>query len=278
MKLASYKVGGRDAWGVVVNEKIVSDLSERWIDLRSAMPLDLEEISEASRSAPRHNLQDVELAPVVPNPGKILCVGHNYESHRVETGRDRTDHPSIFVRFADTLVANGRPIAVPPVSTQLDYEGELLVVIGKTCHEVAESDALDHVAGYSCFNDASLRDWQWHTKQFTPGKNFSATGGCGPYLVTPDEVGDPAGLSVTTRLNGKVMQSQPTAEMIFSIPAVIAYVSTFTRLAAGDLIASGTPGGVGAKRTPPVWMRDGDVVEVEIPRVGLLVNPVRDRT
>src|SRR5437868_3004913 len=156
----------------------------------------------------RFALADLTLLPVIPNPGKIFCVGHNYESHRQETGRAKVDYPSIFTRFADTLVAAGQPILRPRASTNLDFEGELAIVIGRGGRAIAEADALDHIAGYACFNDASVRDWQWHTSQFTPGKNFPATGGFGPWLVTPDEAGDLADIHVISRLNGNVMQDQ----------------------------------------------------------------------
>jgi len=221
-------------------------------------------------------LTDLTLLPVIPNPGKILCVGHNYESHRQETGRAKVDNPSIFTRFADTLVADGRPIVRPRVSDNLDFEGELAIVIGRGGRAIAESDALDHVAGFACFNDASIRDWQWHTTQFTPGKNFPGTGGFGPRLVTPDEAGDLSDVRVTTRLNGEIVQDQPIRDMIFSIPRIIAYISAFTALAPGDVIATGTPGGVGAKRTPPLWMKAGDSVEVAIGPIGTLTNVVAD--
>ena len=219
---------------------------------------------------------DVTLLPVIPNPGKILCVGHNYESHRQETGRAKADHPSIFTRFADTLVAHGAPILRPGVSTDLDFEGELAIVIGKAGRAIRKSEALDHVAGYACFNDASVRDWQWHTSQFIPGKNFPATGGFGPWLITPDEAGDLSAVHVTTRLNGTIVQDQPIGDMIFPIAKIIAYVSTFTPLSPGDVIATGTPGGVGAKRTPPLWMKAGDTIEVAIGPVGSLTNHIAD--
>lgn len=224
----------------------------------------------------RHSLADVVLLPVVPNPGKILCVGHNYESHRQETGRAKVDNPSIFTRFADTLVAAGEPIVRPRVSTNLDYEGELAIVIGCGGRAIAEADALAHVVGYACFNDASVRDWQWHTTQFTPGKNFPGTGGFGPWLVTRDEAGELADVHVVTRLNGEVVQDQPVRDMIFPIARIVAYVSAFTALSPGDVIATGTPGGVGAKRTPPLWMKPGDRVEVDIGPVGTLSNPIVD--
>ena len=221
-------------------------------------------------------LSDVTLLPVIPNPGKIFCVGHNYESHRQETGRAKVDYPSIFLRFADTLVADGQPILRPRVSTNLDFEGELAVIIGRGGRAIPEEEALGHIAGYACFNDASVRDWQWHTSQFAPGKNFPATGALGPRLVTPGEAGDLADVHVVTRLNGDVVQDQPIRDMIFPIAKIIAYLSAFTPLSPGDVIATGTPGGVGAKRTPPLWMKAGDRVEVAIGPIGTLSNPIND--
>jgi 2-keto-4-pentenoate hydratase/2-oxohepta-3-ene-1,7-dioic acid hydratase in catechol pathway len=220
------------------------------------------------------NLADVELLPVVTNPGKIFCVGHNYETHRQETGRAKVGHPSIFTRFADTLTPHGGPIVRPKVSTSLDYEGELAIVIGKAGRHISEADAMSHVAGFACANDASVRDWQWHTQQFTPGKNFPATGGLGPWLVTPDEIDDLDAVTVTTRLNGQVMQHASLADLIFPLPTIIAYLSAFTPLSPGDLILTGTPGGVGAKREPPVWMKPGDQIDVEISGIGLLSNTI----
>lgn len=230
----------------------------------------------ALRDGPLLAVRDVLLLPVIPDPGKILCVGHNYESHRQETGRAKVDHPSIFLRFADTLIADRQPILRPRVSTNLDFEGELAVVIGRGGRGISEDDALAHVAGYACFNDASVRDWQWHTTQFAPGKNFPGTGAFGPKLVTPDEVGDLSDVHVVTRLNDQVVQDQPIRDMLFPIARIIAYVSTFTPLSPGDVIATGTPGGVGAKRTPPLWMRSGDRVEVSIGPVGTLTNHIVD--
>ena len=221
-------------------------------------------------------LSDVTLLPVIPNPGKILCVGHNYESHRQETGRAKVDNPSIFTRFADTLVADGAPIVRPLASTNLDFEGELAIVIGRGGRAIAEADALDHVAGYACFNDASVRDWQWHTSQFIPGKNFPGTAPFGPRLVTPAEAGDLSDVHVVTRLNGEVVQDQPIGDMIFPIAKIIAYISAFTPLSPGDVIATGAPGGVGAKRTPPLWMKAGDRVEVAIGPIGTLANTITD--
>ena len=275
MKLMSFRMNGRASYGRTDGDKVADfgaqpgapgDLKTaiadgRLPDLCSEVPLTLA-------------VSEIELLPVIPNPGKILCVGHNYESHRQETGRAAVSHPSIFTRFADTLTAHGGEIVRPKVSETLDFEGELAVIIGKGGRHIVETDALAHVAGYAPFNEASVREWQWHTQQFVPGKNFPQTGAFGPWMVTADELPDPSVLSVTTRLNGETVQSQPTSDMLFPISVVIAYVSTFTRLSPGDVICSGTPGGVGAKRTPPLWMKPGDIVEVEIGGVGLLQNSI----
>ena len=274
MKLASYQWDGTDAFGVVVGD-CVSDLSARWPTLRVALrEAGVAALAAAHVAAPQRPLAAVRFAPVIPDAGKILCVGHNYESHRVETGRTKTGHPAIFNRYADSQIGHACGLVLPRVSSMLDYEGELAVVIGKAGRAIAAADALQHVAGYTCFNDASVRDWQWHTHQFLPGKNFPGTGACGPWMVTADEIPDPSVLHVCTRLNGQQMQSAPTADMLFPIPTLIAYISTFTPLSIGDLIVTGTPGGGGAKREPPIWMKAGDVVEVEIPGIGILVNPV----
>ena len=221
-------------------------------------------------------LADVELLPVVPDPTKILCVGLNYATHVKETGREQKEHPAIFTRWADTLVGDGEPLIRPPESTRFDYEGELAVIIGKGGRRIPHDKALEHVAGYSCFNDASVRDWQRHNIQFTPGKNFPGTGAFGPALVTPDEIEDIGAQRVVTRLNGQVVQDQPVSDMIWDIATVIQYCSTFTDLEPGDVIASGTPGGVGDKREPPLYMKAGDVVEVEVGVVGKLVNRIVD--
>jgi 2-keto-4-pentenoate hydratase/2-oxohepta-3-ene-1,7-dioic acid hydratase in catechol pathway len=210
--------------------------------------------------------------PVIPNPNKILCVGLNYEEHRQETGRPATAHPAIFTRYADTLIGHDAPMVLPPNSTSLDYEGELAVVIGKAGFRVSEADALSLVAGYSIFNDGTLRDWQRHTAQFTPGKNFPGTGAFGPALLTPEEAGELGGKRIETRLNGNVMQKAILGDMIFPVARIVSYLSGFTRLAPGDVIATGTPGGVGFKRDPQVFMAPGDRVEVSIEGIGDLVN------
>ncbi|MET3469731.1 2-keto-4-pentenoate hydratase/2-oxohepta-3-ene-1,7-dioic acid hydratase in catechol pathway [Novosphingobium sp. 1529] len=221
-------------------------------------------------------LADVRLLPVVPNPGKILCVGLNYATHVAETGREQKEFPAIFTRWADTLIAADEPLVRPRETERFDYEGELAVVIGKGGRRIARADAMAHVAGFSIFNDGSARDWQRHNIQFTPGKNYPATGAFGPALVLPDEVADLGSQRVQTRLNGELVQDQPISDMIWDIPFVIEYCSTFTPLAPGDVIVTGTPGGVGDKRKPPLYMKAGDVCEISIGVIGTLTNPVID--
>ena len=221
-------------------------------------------------------LSDVSLLPVIPNPEKILCVGLNYATHVAETGREQKEHPAIFTRWADTLIAHGDPMICPPESARFDYEGELAVVIGKGGRRIPRAEAMSHIAGFSIFNDGSVRDWQRHNIQFTPGKNFPATGAFGPALVTADEIADLGAQRVQTRLNGQLVQDQPVSDMIWDIATVIEYCSTFTELQPGDVIATGTPGGVGDKRTPPLYMKAGDVIEIEIGVLGILSNPVVD--
>jgi 2-keto-4-pentenoate hydratase/2-oxohepta-3-ene-1,7-dioic acid hydratase in catechol pathway len=278
MRLVSFVQDGQPACGVLEGGQILVDPESRHADLKTVLERDaLPEFAEAcAASGERVPLDEVTLLPVITNPGKILCVGHNYEEHRQETGRAKTAHPSLFVRFADTLIGHEAPIVRPPFSTSLDFEGELAVVIGRGGFRVPAEQALDLVAGYSCFNDGSVRDWQWHTQQFTPGKNFPSTGAFGPALVTPDEIGALDDLTIQTRLNGEVVQSSTLGHMIFPVAEIIAYVSSFTRLSPGDVIATGTPGGVGAKRQPPVWLKPGDVVEIDIAGVGVLRNGVID--
>lgn len=281
MKLASFTVEGRHTYGIVEGDQ-VADLESMkntlGADLKQALALGrLGSMSnEQMSSLPRLALADVTLLPVIPNPGKVLCIGINYATHVRETGRDMPVYPMIFTRFADSQTAHLQPIVRPTVSHKLDFEGELAIIIGKTARHIRKADALDYVAGYACYNDGSVRDWQKHTLQFVPGKNFPSTGGFGPWLVTRDEISDPQNLELTTRLNGEVMQHTSTGDMIFDVGALIEYCSTFTELAPGDVIVSGTTGGVGAFREPPVWMQPGDVVEVEISRIGTLRNTIVD--
>ncbi|MCK9799467.1 fumarylacetoacetate hydrolase family protein [Pseudomonas sp. MAFF 302030] len=281
MKLASFIVQGRSTYGVVDGDQII-DLEALkptlGSDLKQAIanPHLSELSSEVLAGLPRIALAQVTFLPVIPNPGKVLCIGINYATHVRETGREMPIYPMIFTRFADSQTAHLQPIVRPTASHKLDFEGELAVVIGKPARHVKQADALEYVAGYACYNDGSVRDWQKHTIQFVPGKNFPNTGGFGPWLVTRDEIADPQDLQLTTRLNGEVMQHTSTSDMIFDVRQLIEYCSTFTELAPGDVIVSGTTGGVGAFREPPLWMKPGDTVEVEISRIGTLRNSIVD--
>lgn len=230
----------------------------------------------AAGAAPDLSLDAITYLPPIIDPAKIIGIGLNYKTHVAEIGRAETENPSIFLRYADTVVGHETPLIKPRVSSHFDYEGELGVVIGKPAFRVAEEDALSYVAGYTCFNDGSLRDYQRHTSQWTPGKNHPSTGAFGPWLVTADEIPDPTQLTLVTRVNGHEVQRATTDLLIYSIPVIVAYVTSFTPLAPGDVIATGTPGGVGSRRTPPVWLAHGDVVEVDISGIGVLRNVVAD--
>ncbi len=276
MKLISFVTHSVASYGTLESTEVLdlgAVLRGRFPTLKALLGEDFVRIARET-DAPRLALAEVKLLPPVPDPAKILCIGKNYEEHRVETGGEKLPYPTIFTRFADTLVADGQEAWAPGASTEVDFEGELAVVIGRGGRHIAAEDALSHVAGYSCFNDISIRDWQRHTTQFTPGKNFPRTGGFGPWIVTADEIANPQALDLTTRLNGDVVQRASIAEMIFGIRALIQYCSSFTRLSPGDVIATGTPGGVGAKRKPPLFMKVGDVVEIEIGSIGTLRNSI----
>ena len=216
------------------------------------------------------------LLPVIPNPGKIFCVGLNYKTHVAEMKRADSEHPAIFTRFADSLSAHGAPLPRPSQTQRFDFEGELAVIIGKGGRCIAQAQAFDHIAGYACFNDGTARDWQRHTHHWTPGKNFPLTGPLGPYMATRQEIPDVNLLTLESRLNGVVMQHAPLADLIFTLPVIIEYLSSFTPLSPGDVIATGTPGGVGDRREPPIYMKAGDVIEVEITGLGTLRNIVAD--
>jgi 2-keto-4-pentenoate hydratase/2-oxohepta-3-ene-1,7-dioic acid hydratase in catechol pathway len=281
MKVVSFVRNGKSSYGVVSGDGIVdvgARLGGKYADLVAVLKAGaLAEVEATAKGVTADmKLDGTTLLPVVPNPGKIVCVGVNYDEHRREMGREPPGHPTIFVRFPESQVAHNQPLLKPAESDKLDYEAELAVIIGKRGYKVSEDDALGIIAGYSCYNDGSVRDWQTHTGQFTPGKNFVATGGFGPWMVTADEIPDPQALAIESRLNGQVMQKSNTELMTFNIRKIIKYVTTFTPLEPGDVIATGTPGGVGTKRNPPVYMKDGDIIEIEIAKVGLLRNPVKN--
>ncbi|MBO1908589.1 fumarylacetoacetate hydrolase family protein [Microvirga sp. 3-52] len=280
MKFATFKANGTSTWGIIDGEDAVdlgTVLRDRYPDLKSAITADsLREIAERTGDAKRYPLSSIEWLPVIPNPDKILCVGLNYETHRKETGRAEVENPTIFARFANSQTGHLANIVRPRVSHELDFEGELAIIIGKAGRYISKADAWGHIAGYACYNDGSVRDFQRHTHQFTPGKNFPDTGAFGPWMMTPDELGELGPLRLQTRVNGQVVQDATFEQMIFDIPRIIEYCSSFTKLEPGDVIATGTPGGVGAKRTPPLWLKPGDTVEVAIDRLGTLRNGVAD--
>jgi 2-keto-4-pentenoate hydratase/2-oxohepta-3-ene-1,7-dioic acid hydratase in catechol pathway len=278
MRLVSFRHAGAHKIGAIVDGGIVdlsTRLDSRWTNLRDAIASKaLPALAAALKgAAPDLKVEDVELEPVIPNPDKILCVGLNYASHVGEVGRALPTVPSVFSRLHNTLVAQGGSIVRPRASIDFDFEGELAVVIGERCRHVPRASALSVVAGYTCFLDGSVRDFQKHS--VTAGKNFPATGPLGPWLVTADILPDPQRLELTTRLNGTVVQHDTTDHMIFDVATIIEYLSTVTWLEPGDVIATGTPDGVGLGRKPPLWMKAGDKVEVEISGIGTLnVNVV----
>jgi 2-keto-4-pentenoate hydratase/2-oxohepta-3-ene-1,7-dioic acid hydratase in catechol pathway len=280
MKFATFKTNGTTTWGLIAGEQAIdlgAALRDRYPDLKSAIVANaLHEAAERAGDAKRYPLSGIEWLPVIPNPDKILCVGLNYEMHRKETGRAEVDNPTIFTRFANSQTGHLANIVRPRVSHELDFEGELAIIIGKAGRYISKADAWGHIAGYACYNDGSVRDFQRHTHQFTPGKNFPDTGAFGPWMMTPDELGELGPLRIQTRVNGQVVQDATFEQMIFDIPRIIEYCSSFTKLEPGDVIATGTPGGVGAKRTPPLWLKPGDTVEVEIDRLGTLRNGIAD--
>jgi 2-keto-4-pentenoate hydratase/2-oxohepta-3-ene-1,7-dioic acid hydratase in catechol pathway len=280
MKLMSFATSQGLGFGVVREGQVI-DMSKRLgqtcPDLKSAIVQGLlPRIAALSVDAlPDYPLATVQALPVIANPGKIFCVGLNYLAHRLEGQHAAVAKaPTIFLRLPESQLGNGAPMVCPRESDQFDYEAEVAIVISRTGRRIPEADALSYIAGISAYNDGSVRDWQAAAGQWTPGKNFPSTGSFGPWMVTPDELPPDRNLTLICRLNGQEMQRTTTDLMIFSIPRLIAYISTFSTLEPGDVIVTGTPGGVGMRREPPVWMRHGDVVEIEVEGVGVLRNPV----
>ena len=283
MKLLSFIHQGRETWGAVVGDSV--------IDMQRVFPqyptlLDYI-ASESYLQAAEHvkglsvdaKLADITFLPVIPRPEKIVCAVRNYMDHHNEViaggvQRELSEFPPIFLRVWRSQTAHLGPIVNPKVSDSLDWEAELAVIIGRPGRNIAEADAYAHVAGYSCYNDASVREWQFHAKQIASGKNFESTGSFGPWMVTADEIAPGRQLKLQTRLNGEVLQDGHTGNMIFNIPKLIAYASTIFTLVPGDVIITGTPAGVGLFRKPPRYMKAGDVVEVELEAIGTLINTV----
>jgi 2-keto-4-pentenoate hydratase/2-oxohepta-3-ene-1,7-dioic acid hydratase in catechol pathway len=279
MRVMSFEIDGRRTFGVVKGESVI-DAGKR-LGSRGLRDVliggELGALRRLESERPDYALADVTFLPPIPDAAaKLLCIGINYMPHIKEMGRERPEYPVVFVRFADSIVGHGQPLVRPRASERFDYEGELAVVIGKRARHVSRERAFDYVAGYSCFNDGSIRDYQRHSQQFTPGKNFHHSGSFGPWLVTTDEQPAPAKLRLRTRLNGEVVQDESVGELCFDVSQLIEYCSTWTQLEPGDVIVTGTPGGVGAGRTPPLWMKAGDTVEVDIEGIGVLQNPIVD--
>nr|WP_255607640.1 fumarylacetoacetate hydrolase family protein [Ancylobacter sp. Lp-2] len=286
MHLASFSHGGTSGVGIVEGGELLAlrdllpgapddmiTVIRQWPTLGS----ELATVLRDGHAAPRRALSEVELLPPVPRPGKILCIGLNYALHAREGGNPIPDYPAFFIRVHSSLVAPDAPIRRPRVSEKLDYECELVIVIGREAHDVPEAEALDYVFGYTLMNDVSVRDYQRKSTQWTAGKNFDATGPLGPVIATAD--GLPAGahgLGIRTRLNGRVMQDSDTSDMIFSVARIVSLLSEVMTLEPGDVIATGTPSGVGYARQPPVWLKPGDVIEVEVDGIGTLRNSVVD--
>lgn len=278
MKITSYAVNGTQSYGVVTDDGIIDakPLAGGPQTLREAIAADaLGTISKAAEGkSADHSLEEIEFLPVIGDPDKIFCVGLNYRSHVLEGGRALPEWPMIFTRYPNSHVGHGQAMIKPKASDMFDYEGEMAVIIGKTCRHVPEADALSVIAGYSCYNDGSIRDYQRHTSQFVPGKNFYHSGAFGPWMVTTDDIPDPATLTLMTRLNGEEMQRATTDDLLFNIPQLIHYLTTVTELYPGDVIVTGTTGGVGFYRDPQVFMKDGDTIEIELDKIGILSNPV----
>ena len=281
MRLLTFRRADHVSFGVVSGDGIIDApalLGGRAGSLREALNAGLlGRLADLSAGRePDHALLDVEYLPPIPDPEKILCVGVNYVDHRNEIGQaDAPAHPTIFSRFSDTQVGHRQPVVHPTATTQLDYEGEVAIVIGRHTRSVqSETDALAAIAGLSCYNDLSARDWQVHSSQWLPGKNFRAVGSFGPWLVTLDEFEDLPSVRLCTRVNGEIRQEAALADLIFDFTDILRYVTGFTHLAPGDVIATGTPGGVGFVADPPVFLRPGDVTEVEVSGVGVLTNTI----
>ena len=276
MKFVTYLHDDKPGWGLLDDGAIV-DLSHFEPSLKAAVGNgSLADAAGAAANGETVSPDEITYLPPIPDPARILCIGQNYAAHRAEMGGATTAHPLIFTRYPSSVSGHNRKLVKPPESDHYDFEGELAVIIGKRGRRIPPDQALDHIAGYSCFMDGTIRDYQVHTTQYIPGKNFDDSGSCGPWMIPAGEMPDPnAGYRLETRLNGNTVQRTTTDLMIFSIPVLLAYLSTFTTLEPGDIIATGTPGGVGYKRKPQLFMSPGDRVEVELEGIGTLSNTIR---
>jgi 2-keto-4-pentenoate hydratase/2-oxohepta-3-ene-1,7-dioic acid hydratase in catechol pathway len=279
MKLLSYVHNGTAGYGALKEPGLLVDLTRRLHGVSGLRDL-LEQgrLAEAAKIVEKSDatvaFDSVRLLPVIPNPSKIICIGINYVAHAREAGRKVGDYPVVFHRFAESLAAHNEPLLCPVAAEQFDYEGELAVIIGRGGSHIDREDAMRHVAGYSCFNDASARDWQFHTHQYGMGKNFRRTGAFGPWMVTADEIEDYREIELRTELNGEVMQEGKLDQLAFDVPAIISYVSKAMPWVPGDVISTGTPSGVGFKREPPVLLKPGDSIDIHVSQVGVLHNGV----
>ena len=285
MKLVSFTYDDKEQVGARVGDQIIpianldSSLEDSIRGILASGQLEQLKTKLADYQGASIALDDVEYLPLIPEPGKIVCIGRNYAAHAAEGGAAVPDYPEIFYRGKSSLVAHGQPIVNPKCSDKLDYEGEFVFVVGKTCRHASEEKALDYVAGYSLFNDATLRDYQRFSSQWTIGKNFDGTGAFGPELVTTDELPEGmVGLSLTTRLNGKVMQNASIDDLVFPVRKLITILSECMTLEPGDVVVTGTPAGVGYARKPPIWMKSGDLVEVSVEGLGRLSNPIAEES
>ena len=283
MRLIAFEHEGRPALGARLGDEVVA-----LADAVPGLPVDIlpafavlnlpegaEALAKRLEGAPRRPMAGLKLLPPIPRPGKVVCIGLNYALHAKEGGNAIPDYPAVFMRGPTSLAAHGEPLVRPKVSDKFDFEAELVIVIGKTARHLAEADALSCVAGYTIMNEGSVRDYQRKGAQWTMGKNFERTGGIGPEIVTPDEIPQgPNALRITSRLNGETMQDSNTSDMIFSVPRILAILSEVMTLEPGDVIATGTPSGVGYARKPPVFMKPGDTMEIEIEGLGVLSNPI----
>ena len=280
MKFVSFLLKGSPKFGIS-DGKSITDLTNKISGSKTLKELISNNgINDAKKYAKENpgsiNVDEIEFLPLIPNPGKIICVGLNYSEHVKETGRTVEQNPVIFLRVPESQTAHNQPIQRPKVSTHLDYECEMAVIMGEAGKHIKPENALKHIVGYSCYNESTVRDWQQHTRQFGMGKNFEKTGSFGPHMVLAESISDYTKLSIQTRLNGKVMQQAKLSQLIFDIPTLISYISKAIPWRAGDVLVTGTPGGVGFKRKPPIFMKEGDQVEVEISEIGVLSNIIKD--